>query len=356
MQRTPDILTENCPTRRGGTCTRCQDACPTDAISLPDGPFIDTALCTACGVCAAACPAGAILHPAGSTLLKNLSRMPVRRKVNAVCFNTRHTDNATLRINACLSSLGVETLVGIAALDVHTMRFIRGNCRTCAKGDSLRGFMQSLAQTRNLLYCTRSQTAFSIVAPAPPDSPCPHNKKRPAANGSHLSRRGFFQLARSGLASPHPTDHEQPHPEQTHGRQTPPSSRIVLHRALKQLRAAGGMPVELPNATLSINSACTACGACAKSCPTGALEFSETDGSFQLRFSVWKCIDCGLCEKICRTRSLSRHKTRLDSFVNDNPIPLVSGPLLVCSRCRAHSATLVDDRYCQLCARKFSHV
>lgn len=41
----------------------CQDACPTEAISMPNGKpylWIDTEKCTGCGECYQACPIGAI--------------------------------------------------------------------------------------------------------------------------------------------------------------------------------------------------------------------------------------------------------------------------------------------------------
>jgi Ni,Fe-hydrogenase III small subunit/formate hydrogenlyase subunit 6/NADH:ubiquinone oxidoreductase subunit I len=51
------------PSRCGGGCAACANACPTEAILDPGRPSmaIDLGRCTFCGDCAAACPPGAIL-------------------------------------------------------------------------------------------------------------------------------------------------------------------------------------------------------------------------------------------------------------------------------------------------------
>ena len=50
-----------------------------------------------------------------------------------------------------------------------------------------------------------------------------------------------------------------------------------------------------------ISDACVACGACAGSCPVGAI--SEGDGKFEIDADT--CISCGSCAGTCPTGAIS---------------------------------------------------
>jgi ferredoxin len=42
------------------SCGTCVDACPVDAITMPDKAKVDAETCTECGVCVDECPVDAI--------------------------------------------------------------------------------------------------------------------------------------------------------------------------------------------------------------------------------------------------------------------------------------------------------
>jgi Ni,Fe-hydrogenase III small subunit/Pyruvate/2-oxoacid:ferredoxin oxidoreductase delta subunit len=44
---------------------------------------------------------------------------------------------------------------------------------------------------------------------------------------------------------------------------------------------------------------CTACGACANMCPSGAIDITEERGEFRVSFNMWKCSFCGTCQQVC---------------------------------------------------------
>ncbi|MFO7618554.1 MAG: 4Fe-4S dicluster domain-containing protein [Thermoplasmata archaeon] len=44
---------------------------------------------------------------------------------------------------------------------------------------------------------------------------------------------------------------------------------------------------------------CTACGACANMCPSGAIDLVEELGRFKITYNLWKCSFCGTCQQVC---------------------------------------------------------
>jgi ech hydrogenase subunit C len=44
---------------------------------------------------------------------------------------------------------------------------------------------------------------------------------------------------------------------------------------------------------------CTACGACANMCPSGAIDLVEDGGKFRITYNLWKCSFCGTCQSVC---------------------------------------------------------
>ncbi len=44
---------------------------------------------------------------------------------------------------------------------------------------------------------------------------------------------------------------------------------------------------------------CTACGACANMCPSGAIDIVEEEGEFRIAYNLWKCSFCGTCQSVC---------------------------------------------------------
>lgn len=44
---------------------------------------------------------------------------------------------------------------------------------------------------------------------------------------------------------------------------------------------------------------CTACGACANMCPSGAIDITGEENEFRIVFNLWKCSFCGTCQQVC---------------------------------------------------------
>jgi Ni,Fe-hydrogenase III small subunit/Pyruvate/2-oxoacid:ferredoxin oxidoreductase delta subunit len=44
---------------------------------------------------------------------------------------------------------------------------------------------------------------------------------------------------------------------------------------------------------------CTACGACARSCPSGAIDLVFEGEKAKIAYNLWKCSFCGTCQDVC---------------------------------------------------------
>lgn len=58
--------------------------------------------------------------------------------------------------------------------------------------------------------------------------------------------------------------------------------------------------------TLSVTENCTACGACARYCPSGSLSTRVIEGKFIHFFTPGVCVACGLCAQVCRPGAMTR--------------------------------------------------
>jgi ferredoxin len=57
--------------------------------------------------------------------------------------------------------------------------------------------------------------------------------------------------------------------------------------------------------TLTVNTECNFCGACAGMCPTGALKNTREGEMKRLQFDWARCSGCGLCLEFCRKKALT---------------------------------------------------
>ncbi|WP_462327107.1 NADH-quinone oxidoreductase subunit I, partial [Desulfobaculum sp.] len=108
----------------------------------------------------------------------------------------------------------------------------------------------------------------------------------------------------------------------------------------------------LPVSAVTVSETCTACGACARACPTGALRMTVENGAFHLEHVPWQCIGCGLCRRTCLPKSLTATPGTPAQLAAPSQ-HLASGKLGTCARCGAVFAT-TDGPLCRLCARRAS--
>jgi ferredoxin len=98
------------------------------------------------------------------------------------------------------------------------------------------------------------------------------------------------------------------------------------------------------------NDHCTACGVCARICPTGALKLiAGEDNTYQLAFTSAACIACDACVQLCEPAALMRTTATLDEVLSSEVVALRSGTLRACTKCGAKFAAETGSELCSVC-------
>lgn len=339
MTNSPAVNRTLCPVHLGGRCSRCLTACPTGAISLRDGPVIAADLCRDCGACASVCPTGALAHQTAEALSRRLSTRDRRTPLTLACPKAGQFDRHEIPVPGCLSSLGLETLLGLWLRDRETVTLVTGDCSACRTGDGGLTFKATLEQAETIL--TRSKHAPE--APFTVETRTGRTSSPQRKDNISLSRRGFLGLLASGKPVHSPKDSPQ-------GTQTP-GKRMILAEHLQSLNAKGPIPIGMAAGTIQGEGSCTVCSACEKVCAAGALKLTgEEVRTLQLIPAL--CVDCGACVKVCLPRFLHAAPSDLESL-STTPVTLFRAGVGTCKRCKAQTTILnTDSGYCHVCSHK----
>jgi ferredoxin len=326
-------------------CDLCL-ACPTDAIRLNGAQAeLDAARCVECGLCAAVCPTG-VFTTNGASDDAILNAAASFANIEFACPQTKQGDAARapniegVQSIVCLARLSPEFLAALAT--EHNSVWL--NDLPCAERPiGARAHRQILAArdatNRLLAVWNRSNAVHCYTDPGTELGesrrvPRLSNEKKP------MSRRDFFLFFSRNSDS------------------NPPSSNIVsrdrlLARALTKLGAPQTEFVASERfATIRVAEACTACGLCAKICPTHAVQFRTDAGSFLLAVNPRDCLGgaCGLCKLICPVgvTTLTPGVAR-DALMANEPQTLRDGALTVCGRCYTPFAMEPGQLVCPMC-------
>jgi putative dimethyl sulfoxide reductase chaperone len=119
------------------------------------------------------------------------------------------------------------------------------------------------------------------------------------------------------------------------------------------------LPESLEFAVVKISESCIACGACARICPTGALQTWENreKKTFDLLFSASSCVRCEACLHSCPVDAIEidHHPNSIEIFTGKTPKLLISGVLQTCEKCHTHFAGKQMDSLCPICDWKMNH-
>ena len=315
-------LREFCINGLGGTCNRCQIACPAGAISFDNKgyPVIDQDKCTRCGICAGICDGFTSTRITLRDLYDRILRVTsFADEVFLTCDENIFSDMNpadNVVVLPCLAALPPELYAKLLAQGVKlTIACDFSYCQNCLRAP---GFGEPLYTAAIQQAETWTGRAVGI-APAPPEV----TDFLAQAVNEGASRRELFDGLRGGFTSVASGQYRRKTSRELQefyamqermrasvaadlNKDTSLNLRNgLLHKRMfprrEFLLEAANLDPELAD-TIAVTtcetdgSRCKLHGDCLKNCPTGARYLSQ-DGD--LVFDPNYCIGCGLCVSAC---------------------------------------------------------
>lgn len=362
MNTQPEVQPTRCVRYRFrySACTRCEQACPHQAIRLTDeGVGLDAGLCQACGLCVSACPTETFTLPALSPLAL-VTQAKGRETLALACVPCGAEADAHV---PCLGAVAAPVLAYVLHQGTELQLLGSAHCHACAHG--ARGgalLAANLDAVETLRVADRVGRWAAITLPQSPGpaaqrAPARRGDAGPAADEARAARRGFFRrVARPGapVSAPQAAANAVAIPLRAirAARATPSAQRDLLQllglaEALLPLAAHACLPA----GNLRLDAGCTGCEACARACPTAALQVRENAGAWALGFEAALCVACGVCTEACQPRVLHlADALPAVNFSQRDPQPLHHMPKSRCTRCDRSFVVHGDGPLCEVCA------
>ncbi|HTP00169.1 MAG TPA: 4Fe-4S dicluster domain-containing protein [Anaerolineales bacterium] len=345
---------------RNAECAACFTCCPVDAIVPGKPPALDPERCESCLACLPVCPTGAYSADDAVSALLNATAHVESTAVELVCELHPQPEMGSegsigIGIRGCLAGLGAGAYVALAPFGLEHVIARNEACAACRWSALQAEITAQVESARRLLasWDKRDSVAVSsgdgemVVRPV-------WNADNPPLSRRELfrmmARRGQVAMARAMENGVHPAGRR---PGRDHLRLVGGIEHLPLPRADDTMELG-----EFGFATVSLTEACTACGACARACPTEALklEKGEDNASFALTFSARMCIGCDLCSRVCMPQAITvDHSPGFSGVFKTATTTLLEGELVACPRCGALVAKRADNQLCDLCEFRRTH-
>jgi ferredoxin len=348
---------------QGATCTACTEVCPVQALTPGHPPVFNHELCKSCLACIPTCPNGAFEANDGvPSLLACAARLDAQ-KMELLCalhpqpqkgISPEYTG---VTVRSCLAGLGSGALMALAALGVKDIVLRTDACEDCPWGSLSSAIQSQASEAQQILLGWENAAKITLCESI--EKPVERNLWK--SSNPPVSRRDFFRTTsnqgKTSLAQA--IDNGEPRQPHQPGR-----------NRLRMLRAANAMPEpsESAAATLLEGSfsqltvsplTCTACGACARACPTQALILQKDteQQQFVLAFYPQNCIACGFCVRSCAPQAIqmSGQPEFRQVFHTRKAVLMLQGKLTRCDRCNSLMAARPNVHLCPVCEYRQSH-
>lgn len=335
-------------------CDRCMRACPVGALQTDSPITLNEKICVNCGWCLHDCPTGAFTGEDGTDpLLQFLLQFPQGETIELACSQHDEPELGSsskanvIQTDRCLAALGPSIYAWLMARGMSQVIVRLDACADCAAG-KVRDSMQADLGALEKLFNTAATQRIVVVRASDPGW---KDREVKAINDLPVSRRELLrrmtQDAPKTAARALATDPSDPKVK------APPRERQRLLDALARAQVLNREQIVqgLGAIRLGVNEKCSACGACARVCPTGALLFAVTDQKdYRLDVRVGACTDCGVCLDVCEPTALARDRApSAAEFIAVDPVVLSAGKLKECTRCGAKFAAQIPGDLCSIC-------
>jgi MinD superfamily P-loop ATPase len=357
-------------------CESCLEVCPAEAILPGKPPEWEPARCEHCFACLTVCPTQAfsgdstfagIRNSPGEDELKDLLACAVRleqRTIALVCRRNPNLDqqapetDVSLQFQGCLAGISAGMYLSLLATGSDKVYIRMDACQSCPWKSLKSQVINQVSVAERLLSATGRPGSLKIVEwdqlQARNHTPVWDTHNPP------LSRRDLFRMA-GILAKVAEIQALAEAPEQRE-RSAPREHRRLVNAFRKVARVMVAPETSLAGmgfANLQLSDACTACGACARACPTGAIVYAENEDQtvFLLAFNPLDCNGCQACLHACFAGAIQvdRSPTFADIFGAHPPVRLRAGRLTRCQRCQLPFAAVAGKKLCPVCEYRRIH-